>query len=86
MPQAQERTKDVVLHGPAGCARNASRNPKRKRIWRNRGISVDSGAAQRLRRVYCPGESHPDLPARAGDETLARLDRFRNAKGKTPTA
>ena len=33
-----------------------------------------------------PGESHPDLPQKAGDEALARLDRFRNAKGKTPTA
>ncbi len=33
-----------------------------------------------------PGESQPDLPKNAGDEALARLDRFRNAKGKTPTA
>src|SRR5437763_904429 len=32
------------------------------------------------------GESHPDLSKNAGDEALARLDRFRNAKGKTPTA
>jgi succinate dehydrogenase / fumarate reductase, flavoprotein subunit len=33
-----------------------------------------------------PGESHPDLTKNAGDEALDRLDRFRNAKGKTPTA
>jgi succinate dehydrogenase / fumarate reductase flavoprotein subunit len=33
-----------------------------------------------------PGESQPDLPKNAGDETLARFDRFRHAKGKTPTA
>jgi succinate dehydrogenase / fumarate reductase, flavoprotein subunit len=32
------------------------------------------------------GESQPDLPRDAGDESLARLDRFRNARGKTPTA
>ncbi len=33
-----------------------------------------------------PGESQPDLRKDAGDEALARLDRFRNARGKTPTA
>ena len=32
------------------------------------------------------GESQPDLPKAAGDEALSRLDRFRNAKGRTPTA
>jgi succinate dehydrogenase / fumarate reductase flavoprotein subunit len=32
------------------------------------------------------GEKHADLPKDAGDEALARLDLFRNAKGKTPTA
>jgi succinate dehydrogenase / fumarate reductase flavoprotein subunit len=29
---------------------------------------------------------HQNLPKGAGDEALARLDRFRNANGKTPTA
>jgi len=33
-----------------------------------------------------PGEKHADLPKGAGDEALSRLDKFRNAKGKTPTA
>ncbi len=32
------------------------------------------------------GSSHPDLPADAGDLALSRLDRFRHAKGGTPTA
>jgi succinate dehydrogenase / fumarate reductase flavoprotein subunit len=32
------------------------------------------------------GEKHSDLPKDAGDYSLARLDHFRNAKGKTPTA
>ena len=32
------------------------------------------------------GERHRDLPKNAGDDALARLDRFRNAKGSTPTA
>jgi succinate dehydrogenase / fumarate reductase flavoprotein subunit len=33
-----------------------------------------------------PGENHADLPKDAGDKALARLDKFRNAKGGTPTA
>src|SRR6202789_2501536 len=32
------------------------------------------------------GPGHHDLPKGAGENTLARLDRFRHAKGKTPTA
>jgi succinate dehydrogenase / fumarate reductase flavoprotein subunit len=33
-----------------------------------------------------PGERQPDLSKGAGDNSLARLDRFRNAKGKVPTS
>jgi succinate dehydrogenase / fumarate reductase flavoprotein subunit len=33
-----------------------------------------------------PGERHADLAKDAGDAALARFDRFRNAKGKMPTA
>jgi succinate dehydrogenase / fumarate reductase, flavoprotein subunit len=33
-----------------------------------------------------PGGAQADLPANAGDLALARLDRFRHAKGATPTA
>lgn len=32
------------------------------------------------------GASQPELPKDAGDATLARFDRFRNASGSTPTA
>ncbi len=32
------------------------------------------------------GMTHPDLPKNAGEESLARLDRYRNAKGNTSTA
>jgi len=32
------------------------------------------------------GEKHPDLPKDAGEASLARLDRYRYAKGGTPTA
>jgi succinate dehydrogenase / fumarate reductase flavoprotein subunit len=33
-----------------------------------------------------PGEKHIELKKTAGDDALARFDRFRNAKGGTPTA
>jgi hypothetical protein len=33
-----------------------------------------------------PGEKHAEMPKSAGDESLARLDKFRFAKGHTPTA
>jgi succinate dehydrogenase / fumarate reductase flavoprotein subunit len=43
-------------------------------------------AGQQCARSVRPGESHADLPKNAGDDALARLDRFRNAKGGTPTS
>jgi succinate dehydrogenase / fumarate reductase flavoprotein subunit len=43
-------------------------------------------AGQQCAKSVEPGQRHGDLPKGAGDETLARLDRFRNAKGGTPTA
>jgi succinate dehydrogenase flavoprotein subunit len=46
------------------------------------GKAAGARAAEGVR----PGETHPDLPKNAGDEAVARLDRFRYAKGKTPTA
>jgi succinate dehydrogenase / fumarate reductase flavoprotein subunit len=33
-----------------------------------------------------PGERHADLSKNAGENAIARLDRFRHARGKTPTA
>ncbi|HUJ04405.1 MAG TPA: FAD-binding protein, partial [Rhizomicrobium sp.] len=37
-------------------------------------------------KTVTPNEKHRDLPKDAGDEALARLDRYRNAKGATRTA
>jgi succinate dehydrogenase / fumarate reductase flavoprotein subunit len=45
------------------------------------GKAAGARAAEGLK-----GEKHSDLPKDAGDQSLARLDHFRNAKGKTPTA
>jgi len=33
-----------------------------------------------------PGERHAELPKNAGEQSLARLDRYRHASGSTPTA
>jgi len=49
-------------------------------------VVFGKAAGARAAEGLSPGESHRDLPKNAGDESLARLDKFRNAKGKTPTA
>merc|ERR1712178_1544 len=42
--------------------------------------------ANRVADIRKPGEPQPDLPANAGDATLARIDALRAAKGSLPTA
>ncbi len=43
-------------------------------------------AAIRARELVKPGEPHKKLPANAGENALARLDRLRHANGSTTTA
>jgi succinate dehydrogenase / fumarate reductase flavoprotein subunit len=43
-------------------------------------------AGLRAAELVTPGEKHGELPANSADLALSRLDRFRNAKGNTPTA
>src|SRR5206468_8061635 len=43
-------------------------------------------AAHRCAEVVAPGEKHAELPKDSADLSLERLDRFRNAAGRTPTA
>jgi succinate dehydrogenase / fumarate reductase flavoprotein subunit len=43
-------------------------------------------AALRCTEILTPGDKHADLPKDSADRALARLDRFRHADGKTPTA
>jgi succinate dehydrogenase / fumarate reductase flavoprotein subunit len=43
-------------------------------------------AAHRCAEIVTPGEKHADLPNDSAYLALSRLDRFRNASGKTPTA
>jgi succinate dehydrogenase / fumarate reductase flavoprotein subunit len=43
-------------------------------------------AAQRCADMLHCGDKHPELPKDSADLALSRLDKFRNASGKTPTA
>src|SRR6476469_3138228 len=43
-------------------------------------------AAHRCAELLTPGEKQPDLPKDSSERSLARLDKFRNAAGGTPTA
>jgi succinate dehydrogenase / fumarate reductase flavoprotein subunit len=43
-------------------------------------------AAQRCAELIQPGEKHTELPKESAELALGRLDKFRNASGKTPTA
>jgi succinate dehydrogenase / fumarate reductase flavoprotein subunit len=43
-------------------------------------------AALRCAEILAPGEEQPQLPKDSADLALARLDKFRNASGDTPTA
>ena len=43
-------------------------------------------AAHRCAELLTPGDKHPALPKDSADYALARLDKFRNAAGGTPTA
>jgi succinate dehydrogenase / fumarate reductase flavoprotein subunit len=43
-------------------------------------------AAHRCAELLTPGDKKPELPKDSADRALARLDKFRNAAGGTPTA
>jgi succinate dehydrogenase / fumarate reductase flavoprotein subunit len=43
-------------------------------------------SAQRCAELLTPGARQPPLPATAGDEAIARIDRLRNASGSLPTS
>ena len=43
-------------------------------------------SAIRTSDIVMPGEGHAPLPANAGDDAVARLERFRTADGSTPTS
>jgi succinate dehydrogenase / fumarate reductase flavoprotein subunit len=49
-------------------------------------VIFGKAAGVQCAKVVTPGEHNAELPKDAGDAALARLDRYRNANGATPTA
>jgi succinate dehydrogenase / fumarate reductase flavoprotein subunit len=49
-------------------------------------IVFGRAAGQRCAEIIKPGSPQPELPKQSAEPALARLDRFRNADGGTPTA
>jgi succinate dehydrogenase / fumarate reductase, flavoprotein subunit len=49
-------------------------------------VVFGKAAGDRAAEAIKPGERQPDLPKNAGDESLARFDRYRHADGGSPTA
>jgi succinate dehydrogenase/fumarate reductase flavoprotein subunit len=43
-------------------------------------------AAETTKETYKPGQAQKDLPAGAGEASIARLDKLRYSKGAEPTA
>ncbi|MGN6149083.1 MAG: succinate dehydrogenase flavoprotein subunit [Rhizomicrobium sp.] len=49
-------------------------------------VVFGKAAGMQAAKSITPGEAHADLPKNAGEQALARLDKYRNAKGGTSTA
>jgi succinate dehydrogenase / fumarate reductase, flavoprotein subunit len=75
----------LMALGEAGCVSVHGAN----RLGSNSLIDLvvfGKAAAERCAEVVHPGEKQPELPANSADLALSRLDKFRHANGKTPTA
>src|SRR5512139_1019462 len=75
----------LMALGEAGCVSVHGAN----RLGSNSLIDLvvfGRAAALRCAETLTPGQKQPDLPKDSADRALARLDKFRNASGATPTA
>jgi succinate dehydrogenase / fumarate reductase, flavoprotein subunit len=75
----------LMALGEAGCVSVHGAN----RLGSNSLIDLvvfGRAAALRCAELIEPGEKHAELPKNSADMPLARLDKFRNADGATPTA
>jgi succinate dehydrogenase/fumarate reductase flavoprotein subunit len=75
----------LMALGEAGCVSVHGAN----RLGSNSLIDLvvfGRAAAIRCAEILTPGEKQPPLPADSAEKALARLDKFRNANGKTPTS
>lgn len=75
----------LMALGEAGCVSVHGAN----RLGSNSLIDLvvfGRAAATRCAEILTPNDKQPELPKDSADRALARLDRFRNANGGTPTA
>ena len=75
----------LMALGEAGCVSVHGAN----RLGSNSLIDLvvfGKAAAERCAEVVHPGEKQPELPSNSAEMPLSRLDKFRHANGKTPTA
>ena len=75
----------LMALGEAGCVSVHGAN----RLGSNSLIDLvvfGRAAARRCAELITPGEKQSDLPKDSADLALSRLDKFRHASGKTPTA
>ncbi|PRW57058.1 succinate dehydrogenase [ubiquinone] flavo mitochondrial [Chlorella sorokiniana] len=75
----------LMAAGEAACASVHGAN----RLGANSLLDIvvfGRACALRVQEILKPGTPHPPLPADAGQETIARLDKLRNAKGGLTTA
>ena len=82
---AERTVRGLMAIGEAACVSVHGAN----RLGSNSLIDlVVFGRASAIRTsdIVTPGEDHAPLPANAGDDAVARLERFRTADGSTPTS
>ena len=83
--QRRLRVPGLMALGEAACVSVHGAN----RLGSNSLIDLvvfGRAAAMRCAEILQPGDNHPDLPKDSADLALSRLDKFRHASGKTPTA
>lgn len=81
---------DEIVHGLTSCGEAACASVHgANRLGANSLLDLvvfGRRAAQTTQELYKPGQKQPDLPANAGEESIARLDAKRFAKGNHTTA
>lgn len=85
MDNADAIVPGLMAAGEAACASVHGAN----RLGANSLLDIvvfGRACANRVGEVIKPGQQHKPLPANAGQETIARLDKIRNAKGSLSTA
>lgn len=85
-----EDGKDKYIPGLLSCGENACASVHgANRLGANSLLDLvifGRAAAHTTKEECTPGETLPDLPAGAGEETIARIDKLRHANGSEPTA